>query len=54
VENPNASIVSIPIEEFTPIEVIPVNISYTSQELGLDEVVVVVGDYNYIHKTMTI
>jgi hypothetical protein len=54
VENPNASIVTIPIEECTPLEVIPGNISYTSQELGLDEVVVVVGDYYYIHKTMTI
>jgi len=54
VENPNASIVTIPIEEFTPIEVIPVNISYTSQELGLDEDIVVVGYYYCIHKTRAI
>jgi hypothetical protein len=54
VTNPNANIVTILIEECTPLATIPGNISYTSQELGLDEVVVVVGDYYYSKKTRDI
>jgi len=54
VENLGARIITIHIEECTPLEVIPWNISYMSQELGMDEVVVVVGYYYYIRKTRSI
>jgi hypothetical protein len=54
VENPNTKYNTIPIEECTPLASIPGNISYTSQELGMDDVVVVVGEYYYNHKTRDI
>jgi hypothetical protein len=53
-ENPSANIVTIPIEECTPLATIPENVSFTYRELGLDEVVVVVWDYYYNHKTKAI
>ena len=42
------------LTECTPLAPIPGNISYTSQELGLDDVVVNVGGYYYSHKTRAI
>jgi len=54
VENPSANIVTIPIEECNPLAAISGNLSYTSQELGIDDDVVDVGDYYYNHNTRAI
>jgi hypothetical protein len=46
--------VTIPLEECTPLAVIPGNLSFTSLGLGIEGVVVVVGEYYYNHKTKAI
>jgi hypothetical protein len=54
VTNPITSMVTIPLEECTPLATILGNISFTSPGLGIECVVVVVGDYYYNHKTKAI
>jgi hypothetical protein len=54
VTNPSESIVTIPVEECTPLADIPKKKSYNSQVLELDDVVVVVGEYYYTNKIMAI
>jgi hypothetical protein len=48
---PNVGIVNIPPQECTPLMAIPGNLTFSSQVLNLDDVVVVVGDYYYSHRT---
>jgi len=54
VKNPSTSMITIPLEECTPLAVIPGNLSFTYSGLGIECVVVVVGEYYYSHKTKAI
>jgi hypothetical protein len=46
--------ITIPLEECTPLATIPGNLSFTSPRHGIECVVVVVREYYYSHKTKAI
>jgi hypothetical protein len=52
--NPDISMVTVPLEECTPLAAIPGSFSLTSPGLGVECAVVVVGEYYYSHKTKSI
>jgi hypothetical protein len=54
VTNPDTSMVTIPLEECTPLTTIPGSLSLTSPGLGIECAVVAVGEYYYSHKTKSI
>jgi hypothetical protein len=47
----NVGIINIPPQECTPLMAIPGNLSFSSQVLNFDDVVVAVGEYYYSDKT---
>jgi hypothetical protein len=51
---PNLGIVNMPPHDYTPLNVIPGDSSFSSQALNFEGIVVAIGDYYYDNKTRSI